>query len=85
MKPKKTCDVQRVTELGENILKAQNTMLAAKVDELKKELLNLKSVDTEYIYIVSSFQKIETQSLSIPRNYPNRKNYVISFLEEFES
>ncbi|CAD8146758.1 unnamed protein product [Paramecium pentaurelia] len=44
MKPKKTFDLQRVTELGENILKAQNTMLATKIDQLKKHIQEMKSL-----------------------------------------
>ncbi|CAK56155.1 unnamed protein product (macronuclear) [Paramecium tetraurelia] len=44
MKIKKKNEQQRVTELGEHILKTQNTMLAAKIDQLKKEIQNMKSL-----------------------------------------
>ncbi|CAD8058809.1 unnamed protein product [Paramecium sonneborni] len=44
MKAKKNNDQQRVTELGEHVLKSQNTMLGTKIDQLKKEILEMKSL-----------------------------------------
>ncbi|CAD8048701.1 unnamed protein product [Paramecium primaurelia] len=68
MKPKKTFDLQRVTELGENILKAQ------KLINQNKHIQEMKSIST-----IQNIYKLNKKS-----QY-TIENYVISFLEEFES
>lgn len=55
-------------------------MLATKVDQLKQELFNIKSVLDGPVYLAYSLQNAMWMT-----SYSITKNYVHNFKEEFES
>ncbi|CAK66641.1 unnamed protein product (macronuclear) [Paramecium tetraurelia] len=81
MKTKKKNESQRVTELGEHILKTQNTMLAAKIDQLKKEIQNMKSLPEQTeIELIQSEELLHYKKLS--NQLSRRIRIIMAYNEE---